>query len=950
MTSSSVSTFLEQFGPNSGYVRELYELYLADPGLVSESWARVFALVANGAALPAAGATTADQGRASYGGNGNGAAAASMRSSLVPLPGENAGATNVERAAIESDLQERVTRCVENYRQFGHLRANINPLTRGVLPPPNVDSLDPNYYHFTADELERSVYCDGFGGRERMALRELIAQLQATYCGSVGYEFTHLVNEDEREWLRSRIEPSAERGEQPLPIELRLRYLERLIAAETFEAELHKKYVGHKRFSLEGGETLVPMLDAVLNEVSHHGVSEAIIGMPHRGRLNVLVNVVGKPMEDIFTEFEDQSIHSVLGSGDVKYHLGFSSHFNTLDGKRIPVSLACNPSHLEFVDPVAVGVARAKQDIEHGGDRAAVMPILLHGDAAFAGQGIVAETLQLSRVYGYRAGGTLHLVVNNQIGFTTNPDDARSSIYCTDMAKAVEAPVFHVNAEDVEAACRVVRMAAEFRAKYQRDVVVDLYCYRKYGHNEGDDPSFTQPLSYSEIRGKKSIAALYGERLVGEGVIDAGRLKSMFDAGRDAFERAQARKGPKVHGEVCSVLGRLRVPQVDTKVAGATLRKIAKSLVTYPPGFTVHPKLGQILEKRVQTLEDGKGIDWGFAEALAFGSLVLEGRRVRLSGQDCGRGTFSHRHLALNNYEAPEIYRPLTALSENGGVFEVYNSILSEAAVLGFEFGYASIARSALVLWEAQFGDFVNGAQVIIDQFIASSEAKWAQLSGIVLLLPHGLEGQGPEHSSARLERFLQICGDGNMMVCYPTNAAQYFHLMRLQGLMNLKRPLVVMTPKSLLRLPEASSTVKDLTHGQFQAAIEETFVEARAIEHVVMLSGKIYYDVAAALRKLKSPPRVLLLRIEQLYPFPQFEIKKSLRDLKPRSIIWVQEEPQNMGAWSYIEPYIRGKLEAEPHYVGRPVGASPATGSNKRHTQEQQAIVDELLQLVTKP
>ncbi|MCO6431988.1 MAG: 2-oxoglutarate dehydrogenase E1 component [Deltaproteobacteria bacterium] len=936
MSGSVTIDFSAYFGANSGYVEELYKQYLNDPSLVGESWAGFFSSLSKMAEAI----------------NGGRQHAISPAGEIFEEPNGRAaiaeiGETSVD-VAISTRLQERVFRLVNAYRSFGHLKAKINPLSKGVLPFPQTAELDPHYYGFTESELNQEVSCDGFRSKARMRLGDLISELQEVYCGSIGFEYTHLLSEEERAWLQNKIENRFSHSYE-LSTEQKLRKLKVLVEAESFEAELHKKYVGHKRFSLEGGETLMPMLDTALDEGQQRGIKEALIGMAHRGRLNVLVNAIGKPMEEIFNEFEDQSIYSALGSGDVKYHLGYSSSYQTASGGEVRLSLACNPSHLEFVDPVLEGMARARQDLYYNKDRKSVLPLLIHGDAAFIGQGVVPETLNLSLVRGYRTGGSLHIVINNQIGFTTNPEDARSSIYCTDMAKAVLAPVFHVNCEDVEAACWITKLAIEFRMRYERDVVIDLYCYRRYGHNEGDDPSFTQPLSYSEIRKKKTAARIYGAELIAKGELTADAVEKLYSEFKERFEHAQSRKSPKVQGEACPMHGRLRVPTPETGVALENLHRVAQSLVNYPEGFVPHPKLKTILEKRVETLTSGSGIDWGFAEALAFGSLMLEGKRIRLSGQDSGRGTFSHRHLALNNHEAPEIYLPLTRLVEQGaqGSFEVYNSTLSEAAVLGFEFGYASEAPQALVMWEAQFGDFSNGAQVVIDQFIVSSEAKWHQLSGVTMLLPHGFEGQGPEHSSARLERFLQLCGEGNIVVCYPTTASQYFHLLRRQGLIDMKRPLVVMTPKSLLRLPEATCATSDLTSGKFETVLENDYALNPKECSLVMTSGKIYYDLAAALQKAERP-NAKLVRFEQLYPFPQFEIKKALKDLNIKTAIWVQEEPQNMGAWSYIEPYLRGKLGLDAVYVGRDVAASPATGSGKRHAQEQQAIVNEVLRLIS--
>ena len=920
----SLDDLLSVSGSNSGFVQELYELYEKDPSLVGTQWAELFSTInsnghSNGHAL-------------AYGSNGDGHKADPLESGPI--------STNA------LDLQSRVSRLIDAYRRLGHLKAKINPLSHGVMQLPESPELDVDRLHFSSNELATSLRCEGLSGRDLMPVSEVIETLTASYCGSVGFEFAHLTSEEERVWLQSHIEKTR----PPFTVEQKKRAFQKLVEAEEFEAQLHKKYVGQKRFSLQGGETLIPMLDFILDESGRLGVKEVVMGKAHRGRLNVLCNIVGKPIEDLFTEFEDQSLYSVLGAGDVKYHKGYRSTYHATSGALVKMMLAPNPSHLEFVNPVVEGIVRAKQDLEYQSDRAVVLPVLMHGDAAFVGQGVVPETLNLSRVEGYKTGGTIHIIINNQIGFTTNPEEGRSSTYSSEWAKAVQAPIFHVNGENVEASLWVSRLALEFRLKFQRDVVIDLYCYRKYGHNEGDDPSFTQPLAYAEIQAKKSVPHLYGDYLVASGVYTPEERDGAFTEYATRFQSAHNARDVKSIGEACPMFGRLRIPTPSTGVKKDILKKIAKTLVTYPEGFKPHPKLQAILEKRVKTLDEGQGIDWGFAEALAYGSLVLDGHPVRLSGQDCGRGTFSHRHLLLSDYENGARFSPLTELSDaNSPVrFEVINSTLSEAAVLGFEFGYSATAPKSLVLWEAQFGDFANGAQVYMDQFISSSEVKWDQLSGVTLLLPHGFEGQGPEHSSARLERYLQLCAEGNMVVCYPSNAAQQFHLLRRQGLLELKRPLVVMTPKSLLRLPDACGSVDAFTSGQFEPVLEDTFVEKGEPYHVVMLTGKVYYDVIGALKKLKKPS-VKVIRIEQLHPFPQFELKRALKGLNPKSFIWVQEEPQNMGAWTYLESYLREKFEQEPIYVGRSASASPATGSAKHHAAEQQRILQELLALVEK-
>ena len=917
-----------EWGPNAAIVDELFAQYLVDESAVPAEWRSYFQEVSK------------HFGRgnsAAVGAYGNGAASSYT----------NGSASVESREDGDFRVQQKLSQFVSAYRNRGHFKAKINPLRTGVAQIQVPEDLELPYYGFSERELTTRYPSSDFLGTKMLTLPELSQELTRIYSDTIGFEYTHLLNREERSWLQEQIEQRFENNYQAKASEKRAR-LEQVVAAELFEEELHKKYVGSKRFSLQGGDSLIAMVNALLQEGAELGVKEIVFGMAHRGRLNMLANIFKKPLKAIFAEFEDQSLFASTGYGDVKYHMGFESDYQGENGNSLRLTLIPNPSHLEFVNPVIEGVVRAKQDRMYGLDRSKVIPCLLHGDAAVIGQGVVYETLNMSLVKGYRTGGTVHIVINNQIGFTTTPEESRSSIYCTDMVKAVEAPVFHVNAEDVDAVCWAMRTALKFRQRYRRDVVVDLYCYRKYGHNEGDDPSFTQPRMYNEIRAKRPISEIYAEQLEKESVIASGELSRFRDAYREVFEGAYKNRQSVVMGEVCPMHGRLRVPTPETGVPLEVLKEVAATLLTYPKDFVIHPKLHKILEKRVQSLEEGEKIEWGMAEGLAYGSLVKGGVNVRLSGQDCGRGTFSHRHLLLDCYETDRTYRPFDQFREFGR-FEILNSPLSEAAVLGFEFGFACVRNRSLVLWEAQFGDFVNGAQVIIDQFLASSEAKWAMRSGVVLLLPHGYEGQGPEHSSARLERFLQLAADGNMVVCYPSNAAQYFHLLRRQGLLEIKRPMIIMTPKSLLRSQDASCSVGELTEGSFHTILVDDLTKAQDNFDLICCSGKVYYDLRDALKE-ESTVNAMVVRFEQLYPFPQFEVKKAFQGRTPRSILWVQEEPENMGSWSYIEPYLRIKLGVEPQYLGRPVSASTATGSPARHLQEQRSIVDELLKKVRLP
>lgn len=913
---SRYENLFPQSGPNAGLVEEFYELYRRDPNLVPPSWVRWFEQT-----RPAA--------LSSEGKKANGHAAPQI--AYAP--------------ATASEAQARVVRLISGYRNLGHLFADVSPVSAGVAPLPVPRELIELRGSFGPEFMDQEFYADGLGGDDSpRTLREILQQLDIAYRGTVGAEFMHLVNADARDFLCKEFESRRRLQEIREDRSLLKRAFAKLVAADNFEAQLHKKYVGQKRFSLQGGGTMIPMLDHLLHRGAELGVRDAVMGMAHRGRLNVLVNIAGKPLKYLFKEFDDNADYSVLGAGDVKYHKGFASEYKVGGGRTVKVRLAPNPSHLEFVDPVVVGTARALQDHFHQRDRSTVLPILMHGDSAFAGQGIVYETLNLQSVPGYNVGGTLHIITNNQIGFTTTPEEYRSAIYCTDMAKGLEVPIFHVNAEDLEAVLWVTELAMEYRQRFRRDVIIDLICYRRYGHNEGDDPTFTQPLTYKEINEKPITAEVVGAKLVAEGVMSEEEMRSTFERYDSEFHEEFSKRENKVISPACPIFGRLRLPAPETGVALDTLRRIADCFVTFEPGFTPHPKVKTILEKRRASLEDSSGIDWGLAEALAFGSIVLEGTSVRITGQDCARGTFSHRHLGLTDVERLSRYSVLRPLEHDGVTFEVYNSTLSEGGVIGFEFGYTCGAPHALVLWEAQFGDFANGGQVHIDQFVASSEEKWDQLSGLVMLLPHGFEGQGPEHSSARIERFLQLCSEGNMVVAVPSNGAQYFHLLRRHAAAKVRRPVIVFTPKSLLRLPEASSKVEQFTGGTFEPLIDERIAAVSGEpERIVMCSGKIYYELKSAL--LKSEVRnVRLVRLEQLHPFPQFEFKKILRESAAQQLLWVQEEPRNMGAWNYLSEYLRERIGIDARYFGREAAASPATGSTKRHAFEQSQILADVV------
>jgi 2-oxoglutarate decarboxylase len=845
--------------------------------------------------------------------------------------------------------QAAVARFIQAWRERGHLEADLDPL--GSKRPPHPD-LDPTAHGLTIWDLDRTFHAGSMGV---MTLRSLAERLRSTYAGKMGVQYWHIDNPEERRWLEARIEnpwmPDAA---------TRKRILKNIVEAEGFELFLDHRFKGHKRFSLEGGEAMIAMIDELLERAAAGGVVETVVGMSHRGRLSTLVNVVGKSMLQLFSEFDGDAVdpESFEGQGDVKYHLGATGVRKTSSGKDITVTVAFNPSHLEAVNPVAEGLARPKQDRLHDELRERVIPLLIHGDAAMAGQGIVAETMNLSQVPGYTTGGTVHIVVNNQVGFTTNPEDGRSSTYCTDVALGFGAPVFHVNGDDPEACVRATQWAYDYRQRFHKDVVIDVVSYRKYGHNEADDPSYTQPTMYRKIRAQKPVTEQYSERLEEEGLVAADEIKQLREAQRQrlyaVYDEAQQTK-QQYETQELSTIPAAAVPRdlPPESPSRDELEQIVDRLTTFPPDFHVHPKLTGFLKKRREAL--GGPIDWALAEVLAFGTLVLEGTPVRLSGEDSGRGTFSQRHVEYHDAENDRVYVPLQHLSlENGrdqARFEVYNSPLSEFAVMGFEFGYSVADPLTLVLWEAQFGDFANGAQVIIDQFLAAAESKWGQPSGLVLLLPHGQEGQGPEHSSARLERFLQLCGENNMRVANPTTPAQYFHLLRRQmyggpDRRGLRKPLIVMTPKSLLRHPKVVSTVDELTSGTFHPLLDDaTIADPKSVRKILVCNGKIYYDLLVARDEHKAADTAIV-RIEQLYPFPEAEFAEVLaRYPAAGEVVWVQEEPRNMGAWAFVRGWIQPMIQAQHRqigYAGRPESASTAPGSLKRHTQEQAELIEQ--------
>jgi len=866
---------------------------------------------------------------------------------------------------------------INAYRVRGHLLADLDPLEYKVGKHPE---LDMQFYGFTLWDLDRDFVCGGLCGKQQAKLRDILDTLRETYCGKLAPEYMFIQETVQKRWLQDRMEPS--RNKQALDGATKRRILQKLNDAEAFERFLHTKYVGHKRFSLEGAESLIPMLDYLFNEAAADGVVEGVIGMAHRGRLNVLANTLGKSYEQIFREFDgDVDPNSREGSGDVKYHLGAEGTHQTPSGSFMKLTLASNPSHLEAVDPIVEGMARAKQKLIADRNRSLVIPVLLHGDAAFAGQGVVAETLNLSQLRGYRTGGTVHIVINNQIGFTTGPESARSSVYATDVATMVQAPIFHVNGDDPGACIRAVKLAYDFRQQFHKDVVIDLVCYRRHGHNEGDEPSLTQPKMYKLIKEHRSVRKIYTEQLLRKGDIDPAEAEEWLNhyQGKlqEAFDRTKEQEAPHAQRDPLwtdeDVTGYQNAPSPDTAISADDLAKVRAALTSVPEGFTPHPKLKPVLAKRAAMAEGKEPMDWGTAEQIAFGSLLVDGFRVRLSGQDVGRGTFSHRHAIVHDNITGQGYVPLNALARDSKpspvaepvVIEnvltqqtnepdadvnlaVYDSLLSEYGVLGFEYGYSVADPGALVLWEAQFGDFMNGAQIIIDQFISSAEEKWGQHSGLVMLLPHGYEGQGPEHSSARLERFLTLCAEGNMQVLYPTTPAQYAHALRRQMKNNPRKPLIVISPKSLLRHPQAVSNVNELTDGRFEPVLLDvafTGATSEEVKRVIITSGKVYYDLRQA--RDKANAKVAILRLEQFYPFPQQILADALAQYSGATeIVWVQEEPRNMGAWPFLHERLLALLKDGQtlKYVGRPLAAAPATGSHHRHEEQQKALVERAL------
>ena len=923
-------------GGNADFIEDLYEQFLRDANGVDPAWAAYFRQLKGAAAGEVA----------------HGPIREGLLARLQSSPGP--AASQIADSGGASAKQGAVSRLIQVYANRGHLIANLDPLGMQERAKPYV--LELEYFGLSNADLATEFFTGSRNGAipERAKLKDILADLKFIYADTIGAEFAHVSDTDERLWLQDNFQVA--RMQRRFSVEEKKNILWQLTAAEGLERYLHTKYVGQKRFSLEGGDSLIPLLDDLVQQGGKAGVEETIIGMAHRGRLNVLVNLLGKSPKDLFNEFEGQyDLAKLRGSGDVKYHKGFSSDLKTGSGN-VHVALAFNPSHLEVVNAVVEGSVRARQ--ERRGDALGdkVLPVQIHGDAAFAGQGVIMETLQLSQARGFYTGGSVHVIVNNQVGFTTSdPHDARSTLYCSDVAKMVEAPIFHVNADDPEAVCFVTRFALEYRMKFHKDVVIDLVCYRRHGHNEADEPAATQPLMYQVIRKKPTARQQYAEKLTAESVLTATEAAAMMEHYRDGLDagKPQARAALGLIGNKYTVdwseyLGADWSDAAKTAVDMNRLRALGKAIITYPPEWVLHPRVLAIMQAREKMVNGDLALDWGAAENLAYASLVQEGYPVRLTGQDSGRGTFFHRHAVLHDQATGRRYVPLQHLATNQPTFTVTDSVLSEEAVMGFEYGFSTTEPHCLTIWEGQFGDFCNGAQVIIDQFISSGEAKWGRLSGLTLFLPHGYEGQGPEHSSARLERFLQLCAEFNMQVCVPSTPAQMFHMLRRQMVRSLRKPLIVMTPKSLLRHPLSVSRLEELATNGFKTVIDEIDeVKPSAVTRIVLCSGKVYFDLLKSRRDSKTES-VAIVRVEQLYPFPSDEYEAILRKYSnAREIVWCQEEPQNQGSWYQIRHRLQAKLGAKHEllYAGRAGAAAPATGIAAMHDLQQKNLVTAALQ-----
>jgi 2-oxoglutarate dehydrogenase E1 component len=969
------------YGGDASYFEDLYARYEQDPDSVTREWADFFSGLAEERSVVEQNARGATWKKPNWPITANGEVIAALDGNWGGIEkgvGEKikARAKVVEGGVSEAELQQatrdsvRAIMLIRAYRMRGHLHADLDPL--GLEPVRDHEELHPSSYGFSEADWDRKIFIDHVLGLEFATIREIVGILKRTYCSTIGVEFMHISDPAQKAWIQQRIEGADK--EITFTREGKRAILNKLIEAEGFEKFIDVKYTGTKRFGLDGAESAIPALEQIIKRGGALGVEEMVLGMAHRGRLNVLAQVMGKPHRAIFHEFKGGSFapDDVEGSGDVKYHLGASSD-REFDGNKVHLSLTANPSHLEIVDPVVLGKVRAKQD-QHNDTRvrSSVMPLLIHGDAAFAGQGVVAECLGLSGLKGHKTGGSMHFIINNQIGFTTYPRYSRSSPYPSDVAKMIEAPIFHVNGDDPEAVVFAAKVATEFRQTFHKPVVVDMFCYRRFGHNEGDEPGFTQPLMYKKIRSHPGVLELYSAKLIEAGIVTQGEIDKMradwrvrLEAEYEAGQAYKPNKADWLDGQWAGLKATTGMDAADDPRRGATgveigaLREIGVGLTRVPKGFNVHKTIQRFLDTRRKMIETGQGVDWATAEALAFGTLCDEGYRVRLSGQDVERGTFSQRHCVLIDQETEQRYTPLKNIREGQGTYEVINSMLSEEAVLGFEYGYSLAEPKALVLWEAQFGDFANGAQVVFDQFISSGERKWLRMSGLVCLLPHGYEGQGPEHSSARLERFLQMCAEDNMQVANCTTPANYFHILRRQLKRDIRKPLVLMTPKSLLRHKRSVSSLEEMgAQTSFHRLLWDDaqtgktatrLVADEKIRRLVLCSGKVYFDLLEE-REKRGIDDIYLMRVEQLYPFPLKSLVAELARFRKADVVWCQEEPKNMGSWSFVEPYLEwvlgqaGSKVKRPGYAGRPASAATATGLMSKHLAQLQAFVDEAL------
>ena len=923
-------------GGNAAYVEELYELYLHDPNSVSEEWRTYFQK------LPSGGGASTDVSHST------------IREQFALMAKNQRRAQPVSASSVSTEHEKKqveVLRLTQAYRMRGHQAAQLDPL--GLWVRPMQSDLTIHHYGLTDADLDTTFHTGDLNfGKEQATLREIQQSLEETYCGNIGAEFTHIVDSEQRRWFQQRLESVRSRpGFSP---EVKTHILERLTAAEGLERYLGTRYPGTKRFGLEGGESLIPLMDEIIQRSGSYGAKEIVVGMAHRGRLNVLVNTYGKNPRDLFDEFDGKRVEG-LTSGDVKYHQGFSSNVMTPGGE-VHLALAFNPSHLEIVSPVVEGSVRARQDRRNDTDGDKVVPITIHGDSAIAGQGVVMETFQMSQTRGYKTGGTIRVVINNQVGFTTSkPEDTRSTEYATDVAKMIQAPILHVNGDDPEAVLFVTQLAVDYRMEFKRDVVIDLVCYRRRGHNEADEPSGTQPLMYSLINKQPTTREIYAKALINEGVQTEEQVQALIDEYRTALDNGLhvvqslvKEPNPELFVDWRPYLGHKWTPRFDTTFDLKTLQDLTQKLQETPDGFVVQRQVSNILKDRQKMAAGGMPINWGFAETAAYATLLFEGYPIRMTGQDVGRGTFSHRHAVLHNQKDGETYVGLQNLYKDQPRFDLYDSFLSEEAVLAFEYGYASTKPNALVIWEAQFGDFANGAQVVIDQFITSGETKWGRLSGLTMLLPHGYEGQGPEHSSARLERFLQLCAEHNIQVCVPTTPAQVYHMLRRQTIRPLRKPLIALTPKSLLRHKLAVSSLEDLAEGTFQSVIGEIDnLEADKVERLIMCSGKVYYELLEK-RRNEGIDNTAIVRIEQLYPFPEDDLSVELAKYKNlKHLVWCQEEPMNQGAWYPSQHHMRrvGNAYHKPldlKYAGRIASASPACGYPSMHAEEQEQLLQD--------